>query len=851
MAQGPPEGSDAVSPVPVSSPGDLLQQETTSEHNILHSSANDKDNPIGPKLEPTAQISPAKSDAESFEQVHPNERFTEPVAGSTIAHCVEATFMESKVGLPVMSSMPDATDMPSTQNDAPAGPIASSLGSEWDNKITSPQLPNHCGSNPLDEHGLTSSTEPSIEARPAMDIDRNEEAELQYQQAGAGSDVLPDHDRKQGSDSLFVSQDEEVNRTTSTKAIKRGRDSFSTPSDDPVGLQHNQNKRLKPEPQPELDPVSILKVGNNGKVIPYDPSTEKRPAFPAYHPEFSRTEAFAANIVKTALRAWEKAKTSGVEKDEIERICKALEKYRSVQPSYPPVRHVAFFGPAGIGKSTTINSTLNQRAAAESDSADRGTNLVHEYVAPSSKQLSRYVVSAKYLAGRQLASFVEQHCARVYDFLDQEESGGDGDDVEELRQALDTSLSIFNVLLCDKEDFVTVEKVQEYFEDHMQDREEAHNQLKYMINELKASRALKDEVEDHEANNSRELSEKFRLVSRVPQAGSGRIKKPHPWPIIRKVEVHIDNDLLNAGVLLGDTPGTSDTNQAVVDSTTNYIRNAGLVLITEGVKRINNSTTLDANLLQLVQMGKTSEHACNICLVVTSIDTLANISEDWRHELLHEDKAVLEEVEGRLVRLLEKKTHLDEEMRSGRIVDARKMIEDLRVLPIKIAAAEAKVAQSVVEIKTRDIEEKLRGRLRQVSRSRHDRDLEVIFVSNTEYQKHVQGYDPAKPPILDIEATGIPKLRRKLYEEPASGKGQTLKRICEARIPTLLMSITGVLTKSKLERKQEVVIAIEAILNTYHIATDHLFDDLRRSFKSRVLDVFGMALYFFVVVTGC
>lgn len=61
---------------------------------------------------------------------------------------------------------------------------------------------------------------------------------------------------------------------------------------------------------------------------------------------------------------------------------------------------------------------------------------------------------------------------------------------------------------------------------------------------------------------------------------------------------------------------------------------------------------------------------------------------------------------------------------------------------------------------------KLKDKLKLLTKSKATPELKVLFISNTQYQKHVGGYEIADFPALDIEATGIPGLRQMLYSIP-------------------------------------------------------------------------------------
>ena len=68
-------------------------------------------------------------------------------------------------------------------------------------------------------------------------------------------------------------------------------------------------------------------------------------------------------------------------------------------------------------------------------------------------------------------------------------------------------------------------------------------------------------------------------------------------------------------------------------------------------------------------------------------------------------------------------------------------------------------------------------------------------------------------PDMDVEASGIPNLRRDLLALPARGK---LEKICSMqanRLPNVFNSIQSILTKPKFERKAELRKALVAALN--------------------------------------
>lgn len=582
---------------------------------------------------------------------------------------------------------------------------------------------------------------------------------------------------------------------------------------------------------------TTLHMNEDGQVAPYDAfSAEGRPPLAIYHPSFKTAESLVSKVCNGFLQSVCEARETGYVNDDIDRICSGkLKDFLRVQDRYPYVKPIACLGPAGVGKSSGMNCILNQPGAAhESDAAHRGTNLVHEFLSSWTQQTSAYKVAAAYYRPAQVEKLVRKHCQNIFGFLDQAEELEE-DEVNELQKRYETGIEFFRILLCHYKDFSSAEDAEDYFDSHREvEEEKVVKELTVLIEEFKASKNLVDCYEYYDAENVKELAEIFRKVSRVPKTSSG----PHPWPIISKIQIQQDNDLLNAGVVLGDTPGIGDSNQSVVDATSKYIRKAGTVLVFESFKRIAESETLDANLRNCIRLGKRD----NTHLIVTMIDGQKMKPED-RDELSEADRRRLKAAEDVVEHLKEQGKSIKQNksiaLEAGDYEQLRKLERDIEDLPVKIAMAEARVNQVIIEIRTRDVANELRGKLRKLDRSRNGPDLPVYFVSNTQYQAHLTGYEATKPPTLDVEGSGIPGVRRMLYTIPARGKSMNLTRVCKNILPSIFGSIAGVLTKSPLERKQEVKTLIEHVLTSYRELVSNLTSELKSSFDSRVTHVIG------------
>lgn len=410
-------------------------------------------------------------------------------------------------------------------------------------------------------------------------------------------------------------------------------------------------------------------------------------------------------------------KADGYSNPEIEAICKILDKkYTNVKDRYPAIAPVACLGPSGVGKSSTINSILHQVGVAyESDASTRGTNLVHEFAMPSSDQTSLFLVAAPYLRYQQIRTVVKQHLRNVVWHLgvDEEIDGAEDLERDDLEQKYNTAIEFFHILLRDHKEFSTTNRVADFFKENMaEDLGPVIKEVTDLIEEFKDSRHLQDGTEYFAAESSRELANVFRTISRVPPSSAG---KPHPWPILTKVEVRHENDLLDAGLVIGDTPGVDDINQAVVDGTKRYIKKAGTVLVFTKFERGAINETLDANLTECIALGKTH----NIRLIVTNVDG-RKLKPDEREELDQEDLLKLEEAEALLNKLETAATKMKEEgqkaMRTNQWALFGELHGKIEQTTLKIAVAAARVDQAIVQIKCRGFAKEVKDKLRKLDR---------------------------------------------------------------------------------------------------------------------------------------
>lgn len=276
-------------------------------------------------------------------------------------------------------------------------------------------------------------------------------------------------------------------------------------------------------------------------------------------------------------------------------------------------------------------------AAPEHNGDERGTYVVFEYVGPASNQVTPFFVEVPFRLERAVGSLVIRHHGNIIR-SQLPEDGLDENEEEEIKQKCETAFEFFHSLLCNHKDFATMENVEDFFDDHKDDNPQAVTEhlAGHIISFLK-TRALQDGQEIFECINDRQLNDVFKKVARPIRTRGRAGKQPSPWPLVVKVKVRQDLDILRTGLVLADTPGLNDSNLSVVENTTNYLTSADTVLVFASVKRVSKNESLDQQLKDCINLGKMH----NTVLVVTMIDGKSTYDDYERDGLEQNDVDIL------------------------------------------------------------------------------------------------------------------------------------------------------------------------------------------------------------------
>ncbi|KAI3192488.1 hypothetical protein CBS147311_9154 [Penicillium roqueforti] len=433
---------------------------------------------------------------------------------------------------------------------------------------------------------------------------------------------------------------------------------------------------------------------------------------------------------------------------------------------YPETRTVGFIGDSGVGKSSLINSLLDQESLSRSSREGTAcTCVVTEFRHVDENHTGPFTIEADFmtseemkgLLGELLTIFRQFHVTRFFQELKSQEEQQKCRD--QAGRAWGTFQSLFN-----KQPGLTMEHLSQDFED-------AYLVLLSQLERwASASLALRpgglDALEYSVVAGDIEECRDILDMLTASNAGNGN---PAIWPFIKLIRVYLKSPILRNGLVLADLPGFSDLNFARVRATERYLSHScDEVFVVMDISR----ACTNASVQDIMRRCRDDQPRRIICTKSEDISPEESSRGDTPYA--HRVKEMNKEMQ-----VLRKKLESTESK-------ARKA-SPARRSELAVKAMELRGQEKVLKFNMSQFLINRRNSLISHELIQRHQDVEVFCVSNILYSEYRFSGKSDEEAYVDL--AGIRELRRYCQLVPAAALMRSTSAFLNHEVPALLSSL--------------------------------------------------------------
>ncbi|PMB73941.1 Nuclear GTPase SLIP-GC [Beauveria bassiana] len=271
-------------------------------------------------------------------------------------------------------------------------------------------------------------------------------------------------------------------------------------------------------------------------------------------------------------------------------------------------------------------------------------------------------------------------------------------------------------------------------------------------------------------------SEKLRELTSAPASSTGEsATRAAAWPYIENIKVFLNAQILKKGLILVDLPGLRDINSARRNITELYIRKCNEIFAVCPAARATDDETVQ-------EIFRMAEHLENISIICTNSEAInaKECKKDWPGERADTIVEKLTTIEEHLYTIEE----LEEELESFPEEEHPLHENTRRLNELNANILKTKLQSFLIKCRNDDL---VKGLRRKYRTDPSLADTNVFCVSNTLYQKKRQ----AKIEIAQayINLSGIVDLRRHCVSIVSANQHREASGFMKTEIPKLLAAI--------------------------------------------------------------
>ncbi|KAJ5424831.1 hypothetical protein N7445_010804 [Penicillium cf. griseofulvum] len=492
-------------------------------------------------------------------------------------------------------------------------------------------------------------------------------------------------------------------------------------------------------------------------------------------------------------------------------LYKGTEKMSRFQ--YPVTRTVGFIGDSGVGKSSLINSLLDQKIARSSREGSACTCVVTEFRHTNQDHTGPFSIEAEFMNKEERGNLLEH---LLLDFRKFYVSSLYREvlTIEEQRKCQGAAVKSWETLhsLFKTQPRLTIEFLSD-------ESEGAHSEILALlegwayaglINRRGGSDALEYSVIAGDVEECKSILD--HLAADNPEGGG-----PALWPFIKLIRVYLSSPILRTGLVLTDLPGLRDLNFARVRATERYLAHqCDEVFIVANISRAGT----DESVGDIMRRCRQNQPRRIIC----------TNSENVSPEEVSREQGP----DGRRVRRMNKELETVNAQRVNAKSQRIKSQGDDR-LQWSLKESELSITRFLINRRNLNVSRELRRK--------YD-DIQVFCVSNTLYSEY-QNSDPIQADRY-LELTGIRELRRYCQLVPAEAQMRATTAFLEDEVPAMVGSIrqwalsgTDPVTAEKADQLRRVLNdSQDALRRDFQSSEGHvacMFRDLRERFDNSII----------------
>lgn len=436
--------------------------------------------------------------------------------------------------------------------------------------------------------------------------------------------------------------------------------------------------------------------------------------------------------------------------------------------------------------------------------------MVQEYAQASPTQTTPFMAEIVFFSRKACVDMIKEHFDHYFVHFTNKDDKDDMDE-EELeisRLNSTTALSTFMALFKGQREFHDKASAEEFLQTAMapDDLNVLGRLIEWTEDILDALLPDQDSEEDVTRINAttvsslKKLTQPFTTTVEYPSF-EGTSLQCCPWPLVKKVRINLRSRVLEQGIVIGDCPGTTDKNRSRVESTRRYLQDCDITIVVNKMDRAIDHAALHNHINEAFRRRRSG----SIIVVATRADDVNMKGKQAFRSTSAEERA--------LAKIDEDEDAVNERFREIKAALAGTALRGKLRTRLKL-----QMQRELCERQKQDLQRR-RLEVRVCARNRHVREgisaqyhedtkdpapLPIFCVSNTVYLSHLAGYYRKEPPMLTLEATGIPPLRNHVLAIPSNGKFASLVHHCHTSLETALNTVEISCSTTKLKRKEDL-----------------------------------------------